>query len=520
MAAPPIVQRLKRMLLADGGLPIIWVALTCFALYPVWRARLLPMLDTANHLGLARGWHEYNDPASRVAEFYELRVRVVPYWLFYASINALLYVVPIEVANKLFLSAYLILFPLSVLALARSLKRSSWLALFAFPLCFNQNWIYGFASYLMSVTFSLLALACLLFYLERRKLVYAVLLGVCSIVCYLGHIMPWFLFGLLAIGILAVEWRRWQSGLIAAAVMLPSVVMAITAVLDEQSDHTYIKDSAFSATFRDFPTSVLEWPRRVMEIFPGNLDAIVLVLMGVTLVALWILPRYGAGAEPEADPALRTLKLCVWILGLTYISLPYSIAKPMSWWYVAPRIPSLMMVMLVLSPRVHLKGRLRLLMLPVVLCGIMLPLKLARLYRSFSARNLPMMRLVEELPRGAPTLVVVRNMMRGSGSEEKSGDPATSGPVYWHFSSWPMALKGGYSPYQFDQGIPLRPKKVLVTPPWGATDTFAFRQAPSYEYYIVRDAMEEMDREPSVKLVRRLGDWSLYKRISEITEEP
>jgi hypothetical protein len=114
----------------------------------------------------------------------------------------------------------------------------------------------------------------------------------------------------------------------------------------------------------------------------------------------------------------------------------------------------------------------------------------------------------------------VRNMMRGSLSEEKSGDPATSGPVYWHFSSWPMALKGGYSPYQFDQGIPLRPKKVLVTPSWGATDVFAFRQAPTYEYYIVRDATEEMDREPSVQLVRRLGEWSLYKRIGEITEEP
>ena len=162
------------------------------------------MLDTPNHLSLARGWHEYNDPASRVAEFYELRVRVVPYYLFYGSINLLLYVVPIETANKIFLSAYLILFPLSVLAVARSLKRSPWLALFAFPFAFNQNWIYGFASYLMSVTFSLFALAALISYLETRKVVYALLLGACCVICYLGHVMPWVLFGLCAIVLLLV----------------------------------------------------------------------------------------------------------------------------------------------------------------------------------------------------------------------------------------------------------------------------------------------------------------------------
>ena len=29
----------------------------------------------------------------------------------------------------------------------------------------------------------------------------------------------------------------------------------------------------------------------------------------------------------------------------------------------------------------------------------------------------------------------------GSAKYQNDGDPATSGPVYWHFSSWPMALR-------------------------------------------------------------------------------
>jgi hypothetical protein len=520
MAAPTADSRFKKLFFADGGLPLIWIALTGIALYPVWRARLLPLLDLPNHLGLARGWHDYHDPSSRVAEFYQLRIRVVPYFLFYGTIHLLLYVVPIEIANKLFLSAYLILFPLSVLALARALHRSSWLALFAFPLCFNQNWIYGFASYLMSVTFSLFALAALLRYLETRRLVYAIALGICCVVSYLGHIMPWALFGLCAVGILATQWRRWQAALLAAVVMLPSLMLAVTAILDEQGEHTYMKDSTFAGTFHDFPTLALAFPKRVMELFPGNFDAFLLVVLVCALIALWVLPYALHEQRGDDRDAMRVIKICLCALGVAYVSLPYAITKPMSWWYVTPRIPSLMMVFLVLSPRVQLTGLRRLALLPVIFCAIALPLKLAKLYRNFSARNLPMIRMVEELPRGAPTLVVVRNMMRGPGSEEKSGDPASSGPVYWHFSSWPMALKGGYGPYLFDQGIPLRPKKPLTAPSWGNPDAFIFRQGPEFEYYIVRDATDEMDREPSVKLLKRVADWSLYQRTSKITEEP
>lgn len=521
MSPPSLVGRVRALLLADGGLPIVWIALTCFALYPVWHQRLLPMLDTPNHLALARGWHDFHDPASRIAEFYELRVRVVPYYLFYGSIHLLMYVFSVETANKIFLSAYLILFPLSVLAMARAFGRNPWLALFAFPLAFSQNWIYGFASYLMSVTFAFFAIAALVRYLESRKLRYAVALGAACLVCYLGHIMPWVLFGACAIVMLLVNWRRWQTGLVAAAMMLPSVMMAVTAILEEQGDHAYIKDSPFSGTFRDFPTSVAEFPKRVMELFPGDVDAYILAVLVVTLVGLFFWQCFGAPRVPQRDVAVDPLlKGILWILGVAYVALPYAIARPMSWWYVAPRIPPMMMVFIALLPAVDLRRWRRLAMLPVVLCAIVLPMKLAKLYKSFSQRNLPAIRLIEETPKGAVTLVVVRNMMRGSYSEEKSGDPATSGPVYWHFSSWPMALRGGYSGYTFDQGIPIRPKQSSFSPPFGAPDAVTFRSAPRFEYYVVRDAPEEMDREPSVKLVRRIADWSLYKRVHEITDEP
>lgn len=177
-------------------------------------------------------------------------------------------------------------------------------------------------------------------------------------------------------------------------------------------------------------------------------------------------------------------------------------------------------LLLLLPALPSVRGWQRLWFVLIIVCAIGLPLQLAHLYAGFSQRNAPFMKLVSGLPRGARVMVVVRNMMRGPGSEELSGDPSSSAPVYWHFSSWPMALNGGYSPYLFDQGIPVTPKHKLKAPPWQNTDTFDIRQAPDFEYYLVRDPTDELEREPSLKLADKAGNWALFKRIYKSTDEP
>jgi hypothetical protein len=519
-----LVPRLRRWVVETGGLPLVWIALTIVALVPVWHQRLLPQLDTPNHLALVRGWHSFNDPSFKIQDHYTLRIRPVPYFLFYLTIHLLLYVCQIEVANKLFLSAYIILFPLSVLALSRALKRSPWLALGGFILVFNQNWIYGFSSYLMGTTFMFFALAALLRWLDGASRRSLIVLGVSTILAYVSHVMPWFCFGLCAIAMLLLHARQWRRGLWAALAMLPSVGFAAAAYVEERNAHSYFKNgeglSALAGTWHDFPTLVAAFPRRVLELFPGNTDRNILIVLTLTVLALAIWK--GIHRDDETPLQRRRLKLMLIVLGVTYCMLPYQITRPMSWWYVGPRVPSMMAVLLLLLPALSFDTwRRRLLLLPVIVCAVILPLTLARLYRDFSRRNAPFMQLLDQTPKGSNVLVVVRGMMRGAGSEELSGDPSTSAPVYWHFSSWPMALHGGYGPYVFDQGIPIQPKMKLRAPGWANTDAFQLRQAPDFEYYIVRTSSnEEMDREPSLKTLNRLGDWVLYKRIHPMTDEP
>jgi hypothetical protein len=193
----------------------------------------------------------------------------------------------------------------------------------------------------------------------------------------------------------------------------------------------------------------------------------------------------------------------------------------MSWWYVSPRLPSMMAPLILMLPALPRVQRWeRLLFVPVVIAAIVLPIKLTVLYTSFSRRNSGFMHLVQGLPKGARVMVVVRGMMRGPGSEELSGDPATSGPVYWHFSSWPMALNGGYSPHLFDQGIPIVPKTKYKAPGFGEGDTFELRKAPDFEYYLVRNPSDDLEWEPSLKAIDRHGEWVVFKRVYKLTDEP
>ncbi|MCU1282644.1 MAG: hypothetical protein JWM53_6190, partial [bacterium] len=225
-------------------------------------------------------------------------------------------------------------------------------------------------------------------------------------------------------------------------------------------------------------------------------------------------------AESYDSQPRRIIRRLLLVLGLCYISLPYHITKPMEWYHVAQRLPAMMAPMLILYPNLELSGLKRLAMVPTIAAAIFLPLQLTRLYKGFTKRTAAFMSLVEQLPYGVSTLVVNRGMLSGPVWEERSGDPATAEAVFWHYSTWPVVLRGGYTPFLFDQGIPLRPKRMLLSPGWSKMDEFQLRQAPDYDYYLVRFADEELHNTHALKMIASRGDWVLFKRVGKMTEEP
>jgi len=98
--------------------------------------------------------------------------------------------------------------------------------------------------------------------------------------------------------------------------------------------------------------------------------------------------------------------------------------------------------------------------------------------------------------------------------------PSTSAPAYWHFMSWPMALKGGASPYLFDQGIPVQPRPGIPSYNVAKTDALEIRQASEFDFDLVHGWTNPAGVDRSVRLTSTIGDWTLFDRVAPMPDEP
>lgn len=129
----------------------LFVLLAAVSLLPLWSVRVPPMQDIWQHLALVDVIHNYDAPGSVYPEYFQLPTTPKPNLAYYYLTHFLGYLAPLETANKLVLSAYIILFPCSFLFLMRSFGRSRWLSLFSFPLIYNAMFAYGFVAFLLGM---------------------------------------------------------------------------------------------------------------------------------------------------------------------------------------------------------------------------------------------------------------------------------------------------------------------------------------------------------------------------------
>jgi hypothetical protein len=108
-----------------------------FAALPVWGSRYLPLFDLPNHLAAISVWRNLGDPTYGLGELYRLNLQPVPYWGYFATVLALSRVVGVEIANKLFVTAYVVAMVWGVARLAKKTGRDPRLSLLVFPLLFT-----------------------------------------------------------------------------------------------------------------------------------------------------------------------------------------------------------------------------------------------------------------------------------------------------------------------------------------------------------------------------------------------
>src|SRR5437870_5527678 len=137
---------------------VAWALALAAAVAPLWLVRDLPLVDLPQHFYLLDVMR-LRDPATLYSQYFEWHVRFTPYLGYYAIVGLLANAMPIEVANRVFLSAVVLAFPLSAAFLLRSLGRAAWPAILVVPLAYGDCMGWGFVNLCAAIPMALFTLA-------------------------------------------------------------------------------------------------------------------------------------------------------------------------------------------------------------------------------------------------------------------------------------------------------------------------------------------------------------------------
>jgi hypothetical protein len=498
-----------------GALAVLWIC----ALFPIWIPRFLPLLDFPNHLGAMAILHRHGDPSWGYDKFYTLNLKPAPYWGHYFPVHLLAYVVPLEIANKIWISAVALVFPLGTAVLARQLDRSPWLALLVAPFVFGYCFALGFLSFCGGVALFPWALWSLEAFLDEPTAGRGVALALLSCTLYLMHVMPWAVFGIAAGVILCSHgWQPRRLGA-AAGCMLVSVVLALSGMIAQGTDKWATADAGSNVThagrwamrFEPFRVALVGLPERWLANLPHKLSTVILIVLLVSVIALVIT------SGREQAPARRygiILVLCL----VMYFVLPQALYKPLAWWYIAGRMTAFLAVLLAIAPRGPITGNRRWLLAPAALIAIVFPLELARRWHKYDQRLAGFVRLMDKVPRGSSTLVL-------SLGRPDDPDVDRNSVPYMELHSLAQVMAGGFDPWA--QATPLGgfpmspiPDKVLPAPYYARPQDFRMdAHGVHYDYLLTRNERKDYDLVRKDGRAMMVGDDGAF-RLYQVQHEP
>ncbi|HVE85808.1 MAG TPA: hypothetical protein VND93_23295, partial [Myxococcales bacterium] len=316
---------------------------------PLWVTRQLPVVDLPQHLHLISILHRLGDSTTLYPEIFQRRPELTPYLGYYYAVSLLHWLVPLELANRLFLCAYVAGLPLSLAALLRAAGRPAWPSLLALPFAYGDSFAWGFINYCSALPLAFLSCALFIRALrepERRALwsglhavtLVLVLLFHVQVFAFLALALPWLLMlapaepsGRGAAGWLRPRWP-------ALASVAPAVLLFLVWVVLRAGEPTEVQQgapwkawgpmlSAQNLSYKPFAQNAGElWPVLANALRDGSDRDALWVVVAVAIGAAVL------GATSElARPTEETLRSLGAMLGLAaaalalFFTLPFDI---------------------------------------------------------------------------------------------------------------------------------------------------------------------------------------------------
>jgi hypothetical protein len=173
----------------------------------------------------------------------------------------------------------------------------------------------------------------------------------------------------------------------------------------------------------------------------------------------------------------------------------------------------------VFAPRGPL-GRPRAVILGIgVGASALLPWLMADRYRDFSGRASAIVRLIEKTPLGSNTL-----FLHTPDPHRDFTDPRLSAEmsVWRELSNYPLVYRGGFSPYLYDDGFPVRRRKGLPAPRVESaalprvrpneTHFDAETMGQGWNYFLARDDDHDLVAD-DLEVVAQEGRYRLNKNV-------
>lgn len=492
----------------------IFVALWICALVPLWAPRFLPLLDLPDHLDAIAIWHRYRDASWGYSKYYELNLIPVPYWGYFLPVHLLSYLMPIEIANKLYLSAYALGLPLSTVMLAQQMGRSKWLALFSFPLVFNMNFSYGFVTFCAGIVVLGFALVALDRFLEAPTRRRAVGLALLALALYTTHVLPWMFFGVASLVLACCHGWRPRRIAAALALELPSLLFGIYGFRAARGVTAVQAGTlGYEAKGEELLGALQQVPLRLLAGWPTNAPYWIVIGLSLCWLALLLTARTDErDTEARKSGFPHRLELVALLAAAAYLFLPMHLFKPVDLWMIGGRFLTLVALYGALLPHGGVVGRRRLLILPVILISVYYPLALSKKWLEFDRRAASFRRLMRRVQRGSSTLTLVMG-----DATDASVDP--NAVPYIQFHAYAQYLGGGFDPWALNTGFPYiqKPNAVLPAPRWKHPESFSFdQQGSQYDYILTKGewtdhALFGPDDSGRAPLLAADGEWRLYE---------
>ena len=467
---------------------------------PLWCTRQLPMVDLPQHLHLISVLHRLDDPTTLYPQVFAARAELTPYLGYYHAVSLLSWIVPLELANRLFLSALVIGLPLAVAFLLRSLGRPRWPAVLTLPFAYGDSFGWGFvnssASFVLAILDAGLFVRALVDAPLRRR--WALAHAGVLVAVVLMHVQG-FLFLALALPFLLLTTRAPEDGpgrslrgrLPALLATVPAVVLFGVWGAGRLLAPTEVEVGApwkawgpllseRNLAFKPLRQNLDEFLDVLANLLRDGSDRWGLRAVGAVAggaLVLWLAGRRSTPREGRVErwrlPGLAVLA------GLLFLLLPFDIRGAV--YYLNTRYAHLAAPLAIASlPAIGARMRPALLGAGLV-AALALAIPLGSGFHAFDVEAAPLLRFAEESPPGPRIMGLIFD----------PGSRVMRHPVFLHAAAVPARLRGGITNFSFAR-TPHSPVRYRGAPPptfpseW-RPDGFRWdSMGPAYSHFLVR----------------------------------